>query len=229
MMRVVRKPMLGDASGRHVHGVVQAAWLVALVGGAATASPHRPAVATRRANASDASAVRPRPRVAVVAVEAPPPPPPPVIDAEQRAILDALETVVAALATTGTPREVAFALGGSATEVELGRLEAASPHPALTRVDIGRSSAASVAANVTTRTPISVRVLGTRFGDFEEFEYLHEFDASLPMVACRVLSGGDEIVLMIILDGHPADPGAAPVTAVEITRRAGANSYCASR
>lgn len=212
--------------------MVQRAWLIGVVGCSSSLSPRTtspavtataaPAPAERVVTSAEARSVGP-------SSSAPPPATPPSIDAEQRATLAALEAVVAALATKGSPREVADAVGRVVTEVERGRFEVEPRDPALTRIDIGRSSATSVAANVTLHAPTSARMLGAQFGVLREFEYLHEFDASLPMVACRALPGGDEIVIMIIVDGHPADPGVVPITAVEITRRTGDNSYCGSR
>ena len=212
--------------------IIQRAWLMGVVACTASPSSRMPSSATAPALVEPvAMSATGR---SVGAGSSPPTPAPaatplPSIDAEQRAILNALDAVVAALATNGSPRDVADVVGRAMTEVERGRFEVEPRDPALTRIDLGRSSSTSVTANVVTRMPTSVRILGTRFGDFKEFEYLHEFDAAYPLVACRALPAGDEIVLMIILDGHPADPGAVPISAIEITRRGGDNSYCASR
>lgn len=158
------------------------------------------------------------------------PPAPPSIDAEQRALLDALEAVATALATTRAPREIADALGRAVKEVERGRFEVEPRDPALTRIGIAQWSASQLTANVTARTSTTARILSTQFGDFEELVYLHEFDAAYPLVACRTLPDGDELTITINLDGHPTDPGAVRVTDFEIERRAARErSSCASR
>lgn len=223
MIRVVRGRCLGALGfGACTERVAPALWLVALVACAATASPPGPAAATRRPSASDEPSVPLRPHVAVVPVDAPapPPPPPPVIDAEQRAVLDALEGVAKALETPRTPAELAAALGTVVdAKDEDGMVEVAPRDAALTRVHVDsyrRPTENSV--QVTVRTPTNAVILGTRFGVLIEAGLVPEFDDPYWLVTCRQLPDGASVSIEVMFDWVPKLKEAEPTSTVYLQR-----------
>ncbi len=149
-----------------------------------------------------------------------PPPPPPIIDAEQRAILDALEVVAKALETPRTPSELAAALGTVVdAKDEDGMVEVAPRDAALSRIHVDsyrRPTENSV--RVTVRTPTSAVILGTRFGVLIEAGLVPEFDDPYWLVTCRALPSGASVSIEVMFDWVPKLKEAEPTSTVYLQR-----------
>ncbi len=195
--------------------------LVALAACAPTAtpsgrvtSPPRPAI----------GAGQPGPRGAVPP-SAPDPasvprPPPPVVDAEQRAILDALEEVAKVLETPRELADLAAAVGTPiATDRQHGWLEVTPRAAALSRVriELGRRPTEN-RLEVTVRTPTNAAILGARFGALAEEGFLREFGDAYWLTRCRPLSDGASISIDVWLDGTIEPLEAEPTSVVFIER-----------
>lgn len=142
------------------------------------------------------------------------------MDAEQRAILDALDAVAQTLAT---PRELAAlvaALGvPGATEPQDGWLEV-TPHAAALRrirIELGRRPSES-RLEITVRTPTNAAILGTRFGVLHDEGYLREFGDAYWLTTCHAVADGASISVDLFFDRTPAAPAAEPTTVVYLER-----------
>jgi hypothetical protein len=156
----------------------------------------------------------------------PPPPPPPVVDAEQRAILDALEVVARTLETPHPPKELAQALGTIVPStadpreedatywIEVKPLDAAFRR---IRVGIHRSPTAG-GVEVTVRTPTSAVILGTQFGVLIEAGLVPEFDDPYWLVTCRQLPDGASVSIEVMFDWKPKLGAAEPTSTVYLQR-----------
>ena len=219
-------------SGPHRAARGCASLLLVLVACAPTVSQRPPEASKRSRSAVTAAAVAPSTHAPARApLPAPPPlprplPPPPAVDAEQRAILDALETVARTLETPHPPKELAQALGTIVPStadpreedatywIEVKPLDAAFRR---IRVGIHRSPTAG-GVEVTVRTPTSAVILGTQFGVLIEAGLVPEFDDPYWLVTCRQLPDGASVSIEVMFDWKPKLGAAEPTSTVYLQR-----------
>lgn len=157
----------------------------------------------------------------------PPPPPPPVVDAEQRAILDALETVARTLETPHPPKELAQALGTIVSSTADPQEEDATywievkpRDAALRRIRVGiHRSPTEGRVEVTVRTPTSAVILGTRFGVLTEAGLMPEFEDPYWLTTCRPLPDAMALSVDVLFDRKPALAEAEPTSVVYLERQ----------
>lgn len=188
-----------------------------------TAPPQRPAI-SEGAPGPDVAAVPAAPSHVPVPPPAPtpppPPPPPPVIDAEQRAILDALDEVAKTLEPARTPADLAAALGVVVESTRAQGLIDVTPRQAVLsriRVDRDRRPTENY-VEVTLRTPTSAVILGTRFGVLTETGLVPEFDDPYLLTTCRRLPDGGTVSIDVMFDWVPALGTAEPTSVVYLQR-----------
>jgi len=193
----------------------RASLLLLVVACAPTVSQRPPEPSKRSGQAAPSAAVVP-----VDAPAPPPPPPPPVIDAEQRAMLDALEAVAHELETPRELTALAATLGAPVTtERQHGWLEL-TPRAAVLRrirIEVGRRPDEN-RVEVTVRTPTNASVLGTRFGVLVEEGFLREFGDAYWLTTCHALSDGASISVDLFFDATPARPATEPTSVVFLER-----------
>ncbi len=199
--------------------------LVGMVACAPTPSSPRPTPLRSHARGE----APPGPHVAVasavrVSTPVPPPPPPapppPVVDAEQRAILDALEAVAKELEAPRAPADLAAALGTIDTTTLAHReIEVAPRHAALSRIRVDRGRRPTENhVEVTVRTPTNAAIIGTRFGVLGDEGFLREFGDLYWLTTCRPLSDGGHISIDVWLDGTIEPLEAEPTSVVFLER-----------
>ncbi|MBL8620164.1 MAG: hypothetical protein JNK64_02645 [Myxococcales bacterium] len=143
------------------------------------------------------------------------------MDAEQRAILDALEAVAKELEAPRTPADLAAALGTIVTTTLDQHLIDVTPrHAALSRIRVGRDHRPTENyVEVTVRTPTSAVILGTRFGELIEAGLVPEFDDPYWLTTCRALPDGAAVSIEVIFDWVPKLEAAEPTSTVHLVRR----------
>ena len=220
-------------SGPHRAARGCASLLLVLVACAPTVSQRPPEASKRSRSAVTGAAVAPSTHAPARApLPAPPPlprplPPPPAVDAEQRAILYALETVARTLETPHPPKELAQALGTIVPStadpqeedatywIEVKPLDAAFRR---IRVGIYRSPTEG-RVEVTVRTPTSAVILGTRFGVLTEAGLMPEFEDPYWLTTCRPLPDGMALSVDVLFDRKPALAEAEPTSVVYLERQ----------
>jgi hypothetical protein len=141
----------------------------------------------------------------------PPAPPPPVVDAKQRAVLDALEAVAKELDAPRAPADLAAALGTiDKTTLAQREIEVAPRHAALSRIRVDRGRRPTENhVEVTVRTPTNAAIIGTRFGVLGDLYWL---------TTCRPLPDGGHISIDVWLDGTIEPLEAEPTSVVFLER-----------
>ena len=199
--------------------------LVGMVACAPTTSSPRPtpprSPALGEAPPGPQVAVAPAVRVSTPVPPPPPPaPPPPVVDAKQRAVLDALEAVAKELDAPRAPADLAAALGTiDKTTLAQREIEVAPRHAALSRIRVDRGRRPTENhVEVTVRTPTNAAILGTRFGVLTEAGLVPEFDDPYLLTTCRRLPDGGTVSIDVMFDWVPALETAEPTSVVYLQR-----------